>query len=482
MRPSPLRFSAVGPSGPIAFGFGVVLLAVAPLIRGGNRHVALILLEWLGLALLLVLAIQLQRSDDDIAGQPLPLALLFLALSPLWLALVQLVPLPLAVWSTLPGREIYVSLLSSVQASSIEWRPLSLAPDATWLSLLAGIPLSAAFLLALSSSPRYLSLLVRAVILIVSLQAVIGLLQVSLFRELYFGIVVGRVIGTFANPNHLANFIAMSLPLTVLFLRQSSQPARSGHRHARSSRRQHRSASSRSHGVARAAAPVLFGAALFVQLAALLMTASRAGIAVGVLSLLGAALLLPLRRISQKNWWWRLGAALGLLLLVGVTVGVESLVARIESVAGQTWAEDTRALLFVSTWQAAMAFWPFGSGLGTYAAVYPRFQPASISGFAEYAHSDFVQFFMECGAVSMVLTIVTLWLTARHLLFVKSCLRTNPADMPAALQASCALGLLAMLLHAWVDFSLHIPANAIVAIFLLGVLLRPSPGLPSDRG
>ena len=44
------------------------------------------------------------------------------------------------------------------------------------------------------------------------------------------------------------------------------------------------------------------------------------------------------------------------------------------------------------------------------------------------------------------------------------------------------IGLLAVLLHSWVDFNLRIPANAMLAAFLLGVLLRPlqaQPGLPA---
>jgi hypothetical protein len=50
------------------------------------------------------------------------------------------------------------------------------------------------------------------------------------------------------------------------------------------------------------------------------------------------------------------------------------------------------------------------------------------------------------------------------------------------MQASCGIGLLAVLLHSWVDFNLRIPANAMLAAFLLGVLLRPlqaQPGLPA---
>ena len=48
-------------------------------------------------------------------------------------------------------------------------------------------------------------------------------------------------------------------------------------------------------------------------------------------------------------------------------------------------------------------------------------------------------------------------------------------DSVGLLQASCGLGLLAVLLHSWVEFNLRIPANAMLATFLLGAFLRPLP-------
>ena len=36
----------------------------------------------------------------------------------------------------------------------------------------------------------------------------------------------------------------------------------------------------------------------------------------------------------------------------------------------------------------------------------------------------------------------------------------------------CGVGLLAFLLHSWVEFNMHIPALAVTAAFLSGVFLR----------
>ena len=102
MRQSSSRTQHTGLSGPVAFGAGLLLLALAPLIRGGNRYVALIGLEWLGLLALWLLAVScfLRRNlavqDRDTA--PLSRGEWILILSPLWAALLFLTPLPTALW------------------------------------------------------------------------------------------------------------------------------------------------------------------------------------------------------------------------------------------------------------------------------------------------------------------------------------------------------------------------------------------------
>ena len=52
------------------------------------------------------------------------------------------------------------------------------------------------------------------------------------------------------------------------------------------------------------------------------------------------------------------------------------------------------------------------------------------------------------------------------------------------LAVACGLGALATALHALVDYPLHIPANAMMAAFLLGVFLREpeEAGAPAVAG
>mgnify|MGYP007125385276 CR=1 FL=1 len=66
-----------------------------------------------------------------------------LAVAALALTIAHLVPLPPAIWSQLPGREL-VSEIDRAAGLGDVWRPLSLTPGATWNALHAQlVPLAA---------------------------------------------------------------------------------------------------------------------------------------------------------------------------------------------------------------------------------------------------------------------------------------------------------------------------------------------------
>ena len=89
-----------GLSGPVAFGAGLLLFALAPIIRGGNRHVAMIGIEWLSILILWLVALtwlkEADPADSDPAVSTLRLSEWLLVMSPLFAALLQLSPLPVA--------------------------------------------------------------------------------------------------------------------------------------------------------------------------------------------------------------------------------------------------------------------------------------------------------------------------------------------------------------------------------------------------
>jgi len=450
----PIQEKAAGLSGPAAFGVGIILIAFAPLIRGGNRYVPLIVLEWLGLlALWLVAAAWLLRRNVTIQHRfaiHLSFGEWVLILSPLWATLIFLTPLPISLWMALPGRGLYLHALNA------GWRPLSLTPDATVISLLAGIPVVAAFLLSRATQPALFRLLPATLVLMALVQAVWGLLQAGPFKELYFGAeFAGGLIGSFANANHFANFIAMTLPLTV-FMIWRALPATCIVQRQRSPIK-----------------AVLWSLVLLVLMAAILTSGSRTGAVTALLVTLLSVFLL-LGSMSKSFQRCYVLGAVAFLLGVLVIAGANSLVTRFE--AGRL-SEDAsiRWQLAGSSWQAALAFWPVGAGPGSFAAIYPQFQPPGLGVSVEHAHNDYVQLLMEFGVLFVGLACLAIWLIQRQALVLYRQVRVAGYESDTArIQLCCALGLLALLLHSWVDFNLRIPANAMLAACLLGGFLRPS--------
>ena len=101
------------------FFLACALLGLAPILRGGNRQIALVGLLLLSALLLAVLLGSVsfdrlfgsagkpaERRETRRAGMPLwsALLLLFVASSPLWLGFLQLVPLSAGSWGSLAGR------------------------------------------------------------------------------------------------------------------------------------------------------------------------------------------------------------------------------------------------------------------------------------------------------------------------------------------------------------------------------------------
>ncbi|MES2979225.1 MAG: O-antigen ligase family protein [Pseudomonadota bacterium] len=445
-----------------ALGGAVLLVFLAPAFRGGNRPLPLMGLEWLALGLLGLMALAwLMRppgtfapasSENWASFAPSRLAEWLLVLSPVWLALLYLTPLPAAVWRAIPGRDIYLAFGGSGA------RPISLMPDATLSSLLAMIPVLAVYAVARLVDASRLRWLVAAGVASACLQSVWGLLQIGPLKSLYFGAeFAGNAMGGFANANHFASFIGMTLPLSLWLMW--------GHK-LTSSR-----AGLRGRGTIDQVS-LAYGLIVFILLAGLAGSGSRAGCAVGVLVVVLAALLLASAAETGSRRPYLVGLAV-LLLGVVAALGAAGIFTRFDA---SRLGEDAwlRWRVAASTWGGALALWPLGSGPGSFAGVFPRFQPAGLNHFAEHAHNDYVEFLMELGLAFVVLALALAGLMVHQLRRLWAQTWLDVEDFPPALLPLCAgLGLVAIGIHSFVDFNLRIPANATLAALLLGLFLRP---------
>jgi O-antigen ligase len=444
----------------LAFVSCLLLLCAGPLIRGGNRFIALVPLEWLALLVLLALAPAAFETTRRAARQVIGMASMAAVL-----AIVQLTPLPESLWAALPGHGQYLDALVAAGSGAGGWRTLSVSPDATAASLLALLPPLAGFMAAALCSLDQLRWLLRLVCLTGVLQVVVGLLQLgsSDLSFWYFGqMSYGTPIGTFANRNLFANYVAMTLACYLwLWYDAWRTAARNfGHRTRTGPNSWQRSA--------------LWAAGALVLVVGVLMARSRGGALFGLSVVILAALAVGVR-VQGFTRGWRIALAVAAVFAVGAVtlIGVDVVGSRLTAEQVSSSA-NFRAELARTALHGALAFLPFGSGWGTFAMVYPRFQPPSITGFANHAHNDYVELLFEGGVLFVIPAIAFAGLCIRRAWkLMRAAQRGAALDREAMAAVICGLGLLGLLLHACIDFPLRIPANATLGALLAGIYLRP---------
>jgi hypothetical protein len=285
-------------------------------------------------------------------GQPLPShARLPLALAAgiALLPVLQLVPLPPDVWTRLPGRSGVVESLQQT-AIPLTWWPISLDPAATWRSFLSLLPPFAVFLAVLCMGFQARRKFILMIVGLAVVSFVVGLVQLmhGPTSPLRFYEITnqGSSVGFFANRNHYAALLYSVLPFAFAWTIATAY-------------QRHRSK----------AFSLSIGAVTIVAvLLGIGMAQSRAGVVLGLAALLLGVLLLndPSRSGSRRLAPLAIFAASLFGILLVVHYALPGLLNRFEATA----IDDYRFEILAVGRSAAESFLPFGSGLGTFEAVY----------------------------------------------------------------------------------------------------------------
>ncbi len=229
-----------------------------------------------------------------------------------------------------------------------------------------------------------------------------------------------------------------------------------------------------------------------VMAASVLRSGSRAGLVICVL-VLGCWLwnFLFSRNDHARNSRKRLfltvflvaAAAAGLL----VFSGIGPIAARFAPPANEEEAQvlehsNTRPIAYKATLAICRDHWLYGTGAGTFHRVFPYYQPASLAGgFWQYAHCDWLQWVAELGVAGFTLVACVV------IGILQRCLRHGGAsrEHPGAesetlvyrrrILPALGFGLAGVVLHACVDFPMHIPGVATLAV-AYGALMYQAVG------
>lgn len=421
--------------------FGFLVLA---LLLGGASRTEVFAPDIVALAALPILGMAVWRLRTGIpAGWRLPIALLgAVALLPL----LQLIPLPPAVWTALPGREHVVADLK-LAGVPIGWAPLSLSPQATWTSFLALIAPAAMLLAALMVNAEWRHRMILLVVAFGAVSVLLGAAQLAGGDESplrFYAITnTSAAVGFFSNRNHFAAFLIC----VVVFASAWASAAVPG---KTSSRRD----------------LLLALAAVALAVGGIGLTGSRAGLVLLIPAGLGA-LALAWRNGVGRGRGWRGLAALGAgfavaAVLVQLTFGAA--IGRLQ--AG--FSEDVRIVAASGTWAAIKTFMPFGSGLGSFVPVYKMFEgpEAVINTYINHAHDDWLEVLLEGGVLAGLLLLAFLAWFGRQTLQVW---RLGGVEAGPARAAS--LCILLLLVHSLADYPLRSPAMSVLFALCCALML-----------
>lgn len=316
-------------------------------------------------------------------------ALLLLACAVIILPALHLVPLPSAIWRTLPGHRIVVAVSDGTGVTRSA-RPLSLSPlDTLNAEFSLFVPL-ATLLLTMRLPQRDRHRLLFVVLGLGLVSAGIGALQAinpdSVSLHFYRVDNARASVGLFANRNHQALFLACLLPMAAVF-------AAFAHRDRRIR-----------------VGVLTCAVCLLVPL--LLVTGSRAGLITGALGVLSLFMLRPVARVgdNQKARGFKGGSKLLIPLLVvfALFVGVIVQTDRAEAfqrLFASTPLEDARWKLWQPAIKAAADFMPLGSGIGSFVSTYQIYEGRELltPTYRNHAHNEFIEIAMTGGVPAMLL-------------------------------------------------------------------------------
>lgn len=368
------------------------------------------------------------------------------------LILLHLLPLPPGLWQSLSGRELLAET-DRLSGTGDAWRPLSLAPDATWNAFFTMFTPLAALLLIARLGPRHLQRLVPVLLGIGMFSAVLGLLQIigPPDSRLYFYRIHtdGMAVGLFANRNHAAMLLAVMFPLLTLF-------ASSGKTENSMKIRSWLSIT-----VAITLVPMI------------LATGSRAGLLLSVLAIAGSALFhrrqegLHRRREAHK-------ASRRPLLLVAAFLAVGgasflfSRATAINRLFSEGVSEDLRFSIWGPTIDAALEFFPFGSGLGTFVEAFKIGEPDSLMGpsYVNHAHNDFLELFMTGGLPAIALALAGLAVAGRWAW--QAWFGVDAYNPRVQLARAGSIIVLTLVLGSIADYPLRVPSLA--CLLIVGII------------
>jgi O-antigen ligase len=260
-------------------------------------------------------------------------------------------------------------------------------------------------------------------------------------------------LGSFANRNHFAGYLVMclSLGLGLLIGSLTGEASRGWRQFLRNI-------------VAWILSPkMLLRLALVVMVIALVLTHSRMGNTSFFVSLLvaGAIALLLAKRATRSMVVLIASLIVIDIFVVGAYFGVQKVLDRIEQTRMEAENRPDIARDALRMWKDYPVF---GSGLGSFHLVFPRYSKQDLGDLYTHAHNDYVEFACDTGVIGVALLGLLVFSSFLAALRAQAA-RRDP--LMRGISFGAMMAIIALGMHSSVDFNLQIPSNALTFMLLL---------------
>jgi O-antigen ligase len=256
-----------------------------------------------------------------------------------------------------------------------------------------------------------------------------------------------RASGTFVNPNNLAGFLTMTVPLALSYMVM---------------------------GRFSATIKVLLGYCALAMMVGILVTVSRGGIIAAGIGLVLLCLVLVLRRE-----YWLPAVVVGCFLLslgFGLTSEFDTLQRRFDSTFHNDKVNDDRIFYWEGARQLFERQMLWGIGPGHFDVEFEQVRPRAVQVRPQYVHNDYLNTLCEWGmagaaivAAACALVYFGAFQTLRAVRKDRE-ERASKASTRSAFVIGASIGLFGVMLHCLVEFNMQIPANAMTAVTLMAIL------------
>jgi O-antigen ligase len=384
------------------------------------------------------------------------------------ITILHLIPLPSALWGALPGRGILAEYDKVAELGSV-WRPLSMVPLTTKNALHALFVPLAVLILAVQLSREERYSLLPIVLGLGMLSGLMAIMQVAGPTDgplyLYAGTGNGAANGFFGNRNHEAALLSCLFPMLAVY---ASTAVRSEEQ-----------------------SDLKFWLAIgigIVLVPLILLTGSRAGLAVGIVGLISVRFVyrksarLTTKKRSRGRFDPRLAiGAFAVLCHGGLTI-LMSRAQAIERLLGQNRGEEDRFTVWVPIAEMAWKYFPFGSGVGSFVEVYQIDEPYALLGteYYNHAHNDWLEVYMTAGlpGVALLLAAVVSYLKLSLRAF-----KSPPGDGKSVIYARMAAVIMLIFALASIpDYPLRVPSLSCVFVIAALWLTSGAPRATKKAG